>query len=365
MSSILRAVACIVLASILGACATGDPAVRTNHRALVVTPVTLGEAWISAESLADTPDSIAVTVDADGRRIAWVTAKSGHRLVGHDVDTGAVVRTLGGEGTAPGQFLRPNGVAAAGGLLWTVETNGARAQIIDPADGQALAVFGAGEVALPYGIAVETLAEGHYLAYITDSDQANGEAAPPAAALARRVHVYEVRIADGATPDIRPRTTFGATDGPGALHMVESIAVDAAHDQVLVAEEDARAGQVLKVYRRDGRWTGTNIGTDRYAYQPEGVALYACPDGSGWWVASDQHEVGQRYLVFARGSLDYVGAFRGRHVRMTDGVAIVSVPTPRFPHGAVLVQHDDRAIAAIDWTDIAKALGLPQGCAGG
>jgi 3-phytase len=364
MLLILRWPACIVSALALVACATGDPAVRTNSRALTVAPVTVAEAWISAEAIADTPDSIAVTVDADGRRIAWVTAKSGHRLVGHDVDTGDVVRTLGSEGTAPGQFLRPNGVAAAGGLLWTVETRGARAQIIDPADGRALAVFGAGEIALPYGIAVETLSDGHYLAYITDSDQANGASAPPAAALARRVHVYAVRITDDLAPDIQPRATFGATEGPGALHMVESIAVDAVHDQVLVAEEDARAGQVLKVYRRDGRWTGTNIGIDRYAYQPEGVALYACPDGSGWWVASDQHEVGQRFLVFARGSLDYAGAFRARHVRMTDGVAIVSVPTARFPHGVILVQHDDRAIAAIDWADVAQALGLPQGCAG-
>jgi 3-phytase len=365
MSSTLRVLACAVLAATLGACATGDPAVRTNPRALAVTPVTVAEAWISAEAIADTPDSIAVTADPDGRRIAWVTAKSGHRLVGHDVDTGAVVRTLGGEGTAPGQFLRPNGVTAAGGLLWTVETTGARAQIIDPADGRALAVFGAGEVTLPYGIAVETLAEGHYLAYITDSDQANGESAPPASALARRVQVYEIRIADGAAPEIRARSAFGATDGPGALHMVESIAVDPVHDQVLVAEEDARAGQVLKVYRRDGRWTGTVVGADRYAYQPEGMALYACADGSGWWVASDQHEEGQRYLVFARGSLDYIGAFRARRVRMTDGVAIVSVPTARFPHGVVLVQHDDRAIAAIAWADVAKALGLPLGCGGG
>jgi hypothetical protein len=31
----------------------------------------------------------------------------------------------------------------------------------------------------------------------------------------------------------------------------------------------------------------------------------------------------------------------------------------------ILVQHDDRAIAAIDWADVAKALGLPSGCGGG
>ena len=109
---------------------------------------------------------------------------------------------------------------------------------------------------------------------------------------------------------------FGEREGAGRLFVVETIAVDAEHDQVLVADETTRD---VKVYTLDGRYTGRAVGGGLFRMQPEGIVLAGCA-APGYWVMTDQDPVRNVFHVFARGTLEHVGEFEGRRARGTDGV---------------------------------------------
>jgi 3-phytase len=68
--------------------------------------------------------------------------------------------------------------------------------------------------------------------------------------------------------------------------------------------------------------------------------------------------------VFDRVSLASLGAFAGRVTANTDGVWLQQGGTAAFPDGVFFAVHDDRGVAAFDWRDIARALGLRQRCSG-
>ena len=103
------------------------------------------------------------------------------------------------------------------------------------------------------------------------------------------------------------------------------------------------------------------VGRGVYAYQPEGIALFAC-GAEGYWITSDQHPAGQRFHVFDRESLAHLGSFRGETVRNTDGLWIEQSSFGPFAHGALFAQHDDRSVVAFDWATVADALKLKRAC---
>src|SRR5689334_25329949 len=88
-----------VLAAFLAACAaparrpTPPPPTAKVPAAPVVR--TVPEAWVSAEMPAEELDSVATWTAPDGAVRAIVTAKSTHRLVVFDGDTGERLRTVG------------------------------------------------------------------------------------------------------------------------------------------------------------------------------------------------------------------------------------------------------------------------------
>ena len=70
--------------------------------------------------------------------------------------------------------------------------------------------------------------------------------------------------------------------------MVESIAGDPANDRLLIADEDRRHESTLREYTFSGRYTGRSLPQDSFGAEAEGVALWTCPNGSGYWIAVDQ-----------------------------------------------------------------------------
>ena len=68
------------------------------------------------------------------------------------------------------------------------------------------------------------------------------------------------------------------------------------------------------------------------------------------------------FRVFDRESLAPRGAFSGQVTAWTDGVALHAAPTARFPQGALFAVHSDRAVAAFDLGDVARALDLDPAC---
>ena len=358
-------------ALLLAACATTtpDPSHSRSRSDLRALP-TAGEATHVAEAFLTAPlpeheiDSVAAWRHPDGATWLIATGKASHQLVVYDGDSGAVLRTFGGEGDGPGRFRRPNGVTVHGNLLFVAERDNHRVQAFSLPEFAPVDTFGESELKSPYGLWIRELSPNALELFVTDSFMADyrTETLPPLDQLDERVKRYEIHL-DAATP-IAPtlRQTFGDTTEAGALRMVESIAGDPLHDRLLIAEEDVRAGTTLRVYRMDGTYSGMDLPPRHFQAQAEGVALWDCPDGSGYWITTDQSSDRTVFHLFDRQDLRFLGSFAGDDVALTDGIWLHASGTQRFPHGVLYAAHDDRGVGAFDWREIAKALDLRENC---
>ncbi len=352
--------ACLAL---LSACATTPRAVAPAATAAApVVDAVIAEAWISSETPAEELDSLAVWPAPDGRTLLIASGKSSNALSVYDGDTGDRLHTVGGPGKGPLQFNRPNGVAVFGDLLFVVERDNRRIQVLQLPEFEHLHSFGEDVLQVPYGVWLHETAPGVLELFVTDSFMANFRTreVPPMRMLDQRVKRFEVRL--GADGSVEPRYlgSFGDTGEAGALRMVESIAGDPANDRLLIAEEDQRVGSTLRAYTLDGRYSGRSL--PAFTGDAEGVALWACDAANeGYWIAVDQLRP-TVFRVFGRRSLAPLKTFSGEQVANTDGQALHAAGTARFPAGALYTLQDDKAIAAFDLRDVVKALGLSEQC---
>ena len=223
--------------ALLAACSTAPlhtstppaPAPKTAADAI------LQEAWVSEPVPGDELDSLVAWPTEDGRVWLIATAKATHHLALYDADTGQRLRTVGGPGTAVGQFNRPNGIAVFGDLLFVAERDNHRVQAFRLPEFAPLGAFGADVLRSPYGLWVHEPAPGVLELFVTDSFMADFRTMtlPPMAELAGRVKRFQVRIEDGGKLETRLLGQFGDTGAAGALRMVESIAGDPAHGRLL------------------------------------------------------------------------------------------------------------------------------------
>lgn len=318
------------------------------------------EAWMSAPKLADNIDSVAVWHAPDGAVRVYASAKKTDRVVVFDAADGREIGAIGTSGAAPGQLSRPNGVAIVDDRLYVVERDNHRVQVFALPGGEPLGHFGGADLVKPYGVWIDARGE-RLRAYVTDNYETAAETTPPPAELGRRVRVYDV--ARRGALDAKLVQAFGATSGDAILRVVESIAGDPTYDHLLIADEELRGGSFTQLYTMAGEPAHRKLGVEAYRHQAEGLALYACDDGDGVWIASDQYPREQRFLAFDRKTLVFRGAFKPAKTHTTDGIAIDQRASSRFPAGALYAQHDNRAVAAFDWRDIARALSVRDDCA--
>jgi 3-phytase len=328
---------------------------------------TIDERYLTALEPAANIDSVAV---APGQpALLFATAKATDVVKVFDASSGVELKQLGGSGKLPDQYLRPNGIAVVDDLLVIVERDNRRVNIRSIPDYRVLGTFGENELRNPYGLWVQSLGGGEYRAYVTDNYEMPDEGIPPDEALDERVKTYRFSVERNAAGEASAlngkfEKAFGESSSPGALRVVESIFGDPAHDRLLIAEEDEDpvTGLAIKVYSLDGTFTGEQIGKGVFRAQAEGIALYACEGGSGYWLSTDQANDRTVYHVFDRQTLQHAGAFMGRTTANTDGVWMATEGVPGFDKGAFFAVHDDQAVSAFDWLDIVAALDL-QGCA--
>ncbi|MCD9086823.1 phytase [Stenotrophomonas sp. SY1] len=327
--------------------------------------VRITEAFLTPMTPADNIDSPASWRAPDGALWLIATAKTTDKLVVYDGQTGRHLRDVGSTGTAAGQFNRPNGIAVSGDLLFVVERDNHRVQVLQLPDFKPLGVFAGNDLRKPYGLWVNPT-QGGYEVYVTDSyhdgeDAAGNDVLPPLERLNERVRRYHVTLGgDGVQAKLV--RSIGDTSPKGALRVVESIWGDPANDRLLVAEEDEAYASEIKVYTLAGDFTGTTFGNGVFKAQAEGVMLRTCGDG-GWWITTEQGKQRSVFHLFDRRTLAHVGAFHGDTVANTDGIWNSQQASARFPQGALYAVHDDQGVVAFDWRDIAKALSLPQDCA--
>jgi 3-phytase len=322
-------------------------------------PAVLKEWFTTTEQPRENIDSPAVWHGPAGQHWLLATSKQGHSVNVFDAVNGRMLGRVGGLGVELGQFNRPNGIAVVDDYLLVVERDNRRVQILSLPDLRGLATFGTDELRKPYGLWVHRKGLGDYRVYVTDSYETAEGTTPPETQLGERIRVYEVE-AVGALAEGEFVSSFGATQGKGVLHIVESIFGDPAHNRLLIADEDedASRGLNLKVYDLAGKFTGETMGDGLFKYQAEGIALYVTGEKSGYWICADQGKIENLFHVFDRETLKHLGTFRGEHTLNTDGVWVTNKSMPRLPAGAFYAADADMATTAFSWAEIAAALGL-------
>lgn len=359
---------------VLAACAplrdTREPDERADATPRLATAgiahVAIAEAFLTPSTPADNVDSPATWRAPDGHTWLFATAKEGGGLLLYDGDDGQLLRRIGRAGEAAGEFRRPNGVSVVGDLLFVVERDNRRVQVLSLPQLRTLAVFGREVLQQPYGLWVRTLSADALEVTVTDAymagKRANGfDIPPPLPELARRMQRWKLSLHDGHIA-VTHIGAFGDTSAAGAIRIPESIWGDVAHDRLLIAEEDTATGTAVREYDLAGNYRGRTLGLGSFRAQAEGIALWQCDDGSGYWIATDQFPDRSLFHVYDRASLQHLGAFAGNSVANTDGVWLQQTATTRFPHGVFYAVHDDQGVGAFDWRDIAKALALRTDC---
>jgi len=370
-----RALLPALVASLLVAGCTGTPPAPAadtrdaDEKAAptVATPDTrdipvIQEAFLTPMVPADNIDSPASWTTADGKRWLIATAKATDKLVVYDGQTGTHVRDVGTTGEGAGQFKRPNGIAVVDDLVFIVERDNHRVQVLSLPDFNPVLTFAAEQLQKPYGLWINKTGDG-YQVYVTDAYMAGEDAQgedilPPLDQLDKRVWRFDV-ARNGDALAAKVGGSFGDASADGALRVVESIWGDPANDRLLIAEEDETYANELKVYDLAGKFAGKTIGRDVFKAQSEGIMLKTCADGSGWWLTTEQGKGRTVFHLFDRKTLAHTGAVTGAQVANTDGIWLDASASERFPEGVLYAVHDDQGVVAFDWRDIAKTLQLP------
>ncbi len=318
---------------------------------------TVQEHWQSETMPEEDLDSIAVT--PDGRLV--VTAKATDRLWTFDAATGETGPSFGGPGVERGLFRRPNGVLRVDDLVLVVERDNRRIQALALPALESLGTFGENALRRPYGITGFPTPgeENRWELYVTDQYETPDGGVPPLGELGERIKHFRLSIVDGEL-DAEWVRSFGETEGPGVLHKVETLLADPSSSRVVVADELTEA-MALRIYEDWGDFH-SNVATDLFEGEPEGMALYACEDGGGYWIVTDQFDTDSLFHILDRGSFELLGTFAGPGTAHTDGVALTQRRLDGMPAGAFFAVDDDRRVSAFSWSEIANVLELRSDC---
>src|SRR5690606_18381740 len=118
-------------AAFAAACGAGAPGGDADASATLAMPrlATVAEAFHTVRDTLANIDSPAVWHGPDGQHWVLSTAKATHLIRVEDAATGTLVRDVGGPGSGPGEFSRPNGIAVIDDFMLIVERDNARVQV--------------------------------------------------------------------------------------------------------------------------------------------------------------------------------------------------------------------------------------------
>ena len=322
------------------------------------------EVFHTERDQSDNVDSPAVWHGPENQHWVLATAKEGHQIIIFDANDGSFIRRVGEMGTGLGEFMRPNGIAVIDDLMIVVERDNQRIQVFNLPDLTPLGFFGDESedgLIYPYGLTIGKTGSNTYELYVSDNYNPYLQGYPAEGELEDRIHHYRFSLSGNGIQSEK-LNVFGEIYNDGALHTVESLMMDTEYDRLLIADE-AYPQRNVKIYDLHGNFTHQIISKKYFDSEPEGIALYRCNDGSGYWIITDQHESNEnKFQVFHRQTLQYLGGFKGAITRNTDGIWLTQTSFGQFEAGALYPVHDDGSITAMNWNDIAEALGLKSSC---
>lgn len=308
----------------------------------------------------DNVDSPTYWEGTDGEHWIISTCKGTHSLLVDDALTGKNILRIGSKGVEPGKFVRPNGIFAIDSLLFVVERNNHRIQVLTLPDFKTLITFGDSTLIKPYGIFVNKLNDSLYNIYVTDNYETSERKTPPDSLLGKRSHIYELLFSNRKV-ESKLLKMFGDTSGNGVLRIVESVWADPGNNVLLFSEEDTTQS-CLKVYNLKGNYSGKTFGNGLFNGQVEGLALYKCDNGKGLWIVTDQSHEKNKFLFFDRITFEYIGSFSGSNTTNTDGIWLAQKPIQNFEQGLFFAVHNDGNVSAFDFHEILSKLGLENYC---
>lgn len=338
------------IALFLATVATGGCAVESPSSELRL----VSQRWASTGTSYAETDSLTACRLKSGVVRVFATAKDGDRIDIFDGSTGKFVGHHGKSGARVGEFRYPNGIVAVElgsrsptahdaqrtPLILVIERDNHRVQAFHPDTLQPAGIFGEDVLTRPYGGAVSYRGDGAFL-YVTDTD------VPPE----ETVRVFRLRRDNQGQIQAQLVRTFGDKDGPGVVHEAESIVVDDKYERILLCDEHANERNV-KVYTRDGEFTGRTFGGEHVTREPEGIAIVDTPTG-GYIILTDQQKELTVWHLFDRKTYRHLAAFTGQpRVANTDGICVYQAPLRGFPAGAMFAVHDDADVRAYSLAEI-------------
>lgn len=354
---VIRYLLCVILVSSMPTLHLKAQSDQPDEKVPVLT-----ETFQTDRDQGENVDSPAVWHGPNGEHWLLATAKEGHSILVYDATNGNYLKRIGSKGTGEGEFQRPNGIAVIDDLMLVVERDNARVQLMTLPELRYAGIIAHEDLRYPYGLTVDKNNDGSYELYVTDNYNPALEGYPPEDELDERIHHYRFWLDHDQRVQYETVRLFGDIYGSGILHKVESIFMDRLYNRLLIADE-AYSQRTIKIYDLDGEFTGEMISNKHFISEPEGIALYRCSNGEGYWIITDQHESPENiFQVFDRETLEYLGGFSGEITRNTDGVWLTQHSFDSFGNGAFYPVHDDGSITAIDWSEIAKALNLDRDC---
>ncbi|MBX3042516.1 MAG: phytase [Candidatus Kapabacteria bacterium] len=322
----------------------------------------ISEEFLSPWNDDDNIDSPTFYQTADGRNLIIATSKAKHNLFIYNAENGELVKTIGKEGNGQMEFARPNGIWVIENLLLVCERDNHRIQVINLKDFSHVGFIGEEYLKYPYGITVYKNSDDEFTLFVTDNYEGeNDEAYPHYYKLNERVHKYSFKY-DESNRNFESKLIkkFGDTSGPGMLWVVESIYADPDNNRLLIAEED-KNNLGIKIYDLEGNFTGIIIGDDEFEYQAEGIALYDCGNGEGYWFCTDQdyYNLGNNtFHIYDRKSMKYLSSFISKTSGNTDGIWLSQLPFGKFNKGIFIAVHNDGGVGIFDLNNILNTLNL-------
>lgn len=369
---------CIVFSLTLASCSapeTTEPLETLGDRPII----TLDETVITDATPAANVDSPAIWSSEDETWVL-VTAKEEDVIYVHRASDGALLRKVGGSGVELGQLERPNGIVVIDDLVFVVERDNQRVQVMQLPDFTIIGAFGMESLTEPYGIDVVPFFGEGYLVLVTDNKGALDEEPAESEILSERVHAFSFTIQREDNSErvlgfeASHESAFGDTEGDGALWVVESLKIDPADGTLLIADESPRRKNV-KVYDllnengEAGVFRGITFGEELFLSEPEGIVLGMCLNQAGEdveqgvWIVVDQDERVNHFLAFDRITFEHLGTFRGAVTLNTDGIALVQeARNAPFQNGLFAAVDDDQATSFFRWDEIVASLDLELTC---
>ncbi|MBK8946114.1 MAG: hypothetical protein IPM32_12700 [Ignavibacteriae bacterium] len=280
------------------------------------------------------------------------TAKSTDRLLVHDASNGKFIKYVGTKGNGQLQFLRPNGIFVIDSLLFIVERDNARIQVLQLPQFEFVTFVGNGNLIKPYGIFVYYENESYNI-YVTDNYETADEQIPIDSELGNRIHFYKLQFdKDEAKTELIKK--FGETNSNGVLRIVESINGDLENNNLLIAEEKEDE-TCIKVYNFNGDFKNKVVGLKLFKSQVEGIALYK-KNNNGFWIVTDQDSSANIFHLFERKTFNHIGYFKSDNTKNTDGIWLTQESYTNFPQGAFFAVNNDKNISGFNLKDILDKL---------